>query len=104
RRGRAGAPAAQAGAARRPGGGARRRRARGGRLRSAPPAAEAVGASAGHRPARRRRRTVSPSWGALAPLTVVIIAFFVIPICGMVTTSVLVPGPERGSSVLSAEN
>src|SRR5699024_2494458 len=77
---------------------------RGGRMRSAPPAAEAVDASAGHPPARRRRRTVSPAWGALAPLTVVIIAFFVIPICGMVTTSVLVPGPERGSSVLSAEN
>ena len=73
-------------------------------MRSAPPAAEAVDASAGHPPPRRRRRTVSPAWGALAPLTVVIIAFFVIPICGMVTTSVLVPGPERGSSVLSAEN
>ncbi|SMX76541.1 ABC transporter permease [Brevibacterium linens] len=45
----------------------------------------------------RRRRTLSPAWTALAPITVIIALFFVIPIGGMVATSFLVPGSEPGT-------
>ncbi|WP_426936610.1 ABC transporter permease [Brevibacterium sp. LE-L] len=52
----------------------------------------------------RRRRTPSPALTALAPITIIIVLFFVIPIGGMVATSFLVPGSEPGTKTLGLDN
>lgn len=51
-----------------------------------------------------RRRAASPGWAALAPLALVIILFFAIPIIGMTVTSLIVPGETRSSSALGIGN
>lgn len=62
--------------------------------------AEAESAPAG----TRRRRGFSPAWTALAPIFIVLLLFFVIPIVGMVVTSLLVPGSERGTTTFGLDN
>ena len=52
----------------------------------------------------RRRASLSPAWAALAPLTIVLALFFVVPIGGMVVTSLLVTGSSPGTSTFSADN
>lgn len=52
----------------------------------------------------RRQRGPSPAWVALAPLAIILALFFVVPICGMVITSLLVDGSAPGTSTFSAEN
>lgn len=53
---------------------------------------------------RPGRRGSSPAWAALAPLAAVIVLFFVIPIAGMVVTSLVVPGNGREESTLGLTN
>ena len=62
--------------------------------------AEAESAPAG----TRRPRGFSPAWTALAPIFIVLLLFFVIPIGGMVVTSLLVPGSERGTTTFGLDN
>ncbi|MDN6667959.1 MAG: spermidine/putrescine ABC transporter permease [Brevibacterium sp.] len=52
----------------------------------------------------RRRASLSPAWAALAPLTIVLALFFVVPIGGMVVTSLLVTGSSPGTSAFSTDN
>ena len=52
----------------------------------------------------RRRPSLSPAWAALAPLTVILALFFVVPIGGMVVTSLLVGGSSPGTSTFSVDN
>ncbi|SMX75017.1 ABC transporter permease [Brevibacterium antiquum] len=55
-------------------------------------------------PDTRRRPSLSPAWAALAPLTVILALFFVVPIGGMVVTSLLVGGSSPGTSTFSVDN
>lgn len=52
----------------------------------------------------RRGFSLSPAWAALAPLTTVLVLFFVVPICGMVVTSLLVDGSTPATSTFSTDN
>ncbi|MDN6529633.1 MAG: hypothetical protein L0K67_11255, partial [Brevibacterium sp.] len=52
----------------------------------------------------RRRSSLSPAWAALAPLTIILALFFVVPIGGMVVTSLLVTGSSPGTSAFSTDN
>ena len=72
-------------------------------MTSVPPtkrSAEADSAPAG----ARRGRGFSPAWTALAPIFIVLLLFFVIPIGGMVVTSLLVPGSGRGTTTFGLDN
>ncbi|PAK95506.1 spermidine/putrescine ABC transporter permease [Brevibacterium casei] len=53
---------------------------------------------------RPGRRVLSPAWAALAPLTVIVVAFFAVPVIGMVVTSLLVPAPSGSGSALGIAN
>ena len=56
------------------------------------------------RPAHGGRRSPSPALTALAPITIIIVLFFVIPIGGMAATSFLVPGSEPGTKTFGLDN
>lgn len=51
-----------------------------------------------------RRRRPSPAWASLAPLTIIIALFFIVPIAGMSVTSLIVPGSGRESGSFGLDN